>query len=149
MPRFDAGSAPPCSNPNENGRADHVANKRQPCTDSDQSDPADCAETIKFATKERDHQRGLQRPNAAAGFFDSNEAGADFDDVPVLKSRNSGQLQKGDVDGGHNPHQILNNDLLDPDRPRNSNKKKQKWKCKVPQPGPTADKIKKRERARD
>ncbi len=149
MPRFDAGSAPLCSNPNENGRADHVANKRQPCADNDQSDPAGCAEKIKFAKKERDHQRGLHRPNAAARFFDSDEAGANFNDVTVLKRRDSRELQKYDVQSRHRPHQILNNDLLDPDRPWNSDKKKQKWKCKVPKPGPTADEIKKRERAHD
>src|SRR4029077_972785 len=122
MPRFDAGSASLCSNPNENGRADDVANKRQPRADNDQSDPADCTEKIKFAKKERDHQRGLQRPNAAARFFDSDEPGANYDDVIMMMRRDSPELQKDKVQGRHRRHQILNNELPDPDRPRNSDK---------------------------
>src|SRR6266446_6147528 len=125
MPRFDDGSAPLCSNPNENGRADHVANKRHPCADNDQSDPADCGEKIKLAKKERDHQRGLQRPNATARFFDSDETGANFNDVTVLKRRDSRELQKYDVQSGLRPHQILNNDLLSFPTRRSSDKSMQ------------------------
>src|SRR5437879_1948251 len=87
MPRFDAGDAPVCSNPNENGRPDHVAKKGQRRADNDQSNSADCVKEIKFAKKDRDHQHGLQRWNPPACLFDSDAADANLDDVPVLKSR--------------------------------------------------------------
>src|SRR5207248_11243101 len=116
----------------------NIANEREQRPDDDQNNASRYCEGVKFAEKERNHQRCLNRADPAAGFFDSDKASADLDDIAMLKSGDTGQLQKCYVDGGYNSHQILDDDLFDPDRPRHGDQKKQNRKSKMAQPSAAA-----------
>ena len=69
---------------NEQKRADEVAKEGEERAGDDQDDAAQNREPIEFSEENRDHEGGLQRADAGAGFIDPDKTGADFDDVAHL-----------------------------------------------------------------
>ena len=82
MPAFDCIRAVMRANPNQQKRSNEIAAKRQDSSRDDQPEASRRREVVEFAQEKRYHQGGLERTNASASFVDSDEAGADFNDVP-------------------------------------------------------------------
>src|SRR6266513_4707396 len=126
MPLFNRSSATMRADPHQNGGAHEIADKSEDAAGDNKKDAAPQVERVKFAEEKRDHQRRLQRADAAAGLFDSDKARANLDDIAVLKCGSTSDVQHENINCRNRAHETLRDNLFCLHRPGHGHKKKQK-----------------------
>ena len=149
MPRLDGVRAALRADPNQNRRANDITNEREQSAGDDEQNTPFYGEGVKLAEKQRNHERSLKRTHTAAGFFDSNQAGTDFDDIAMLESRSSRDVEERNIDRADGAHEVLHDNLLSTHRPRDGDEKKEKGESKMTQPGRAACEKDPQDRNRD
>ena len=80
--------------------ATDVKRHGQDKTGRNEEQPAQAAHSIKLSEEKRDHEAGLKRPDATAGFIHPDRSGADFNQIAVLYGRNARPTQQLNRDCG-------------------------------------------------
>src|SRR6202008_2583602 len=92
MPVMNRGDASLCSQPDEKESANQVAKECEEGAGNNQGNTTQERKFVKFSQEKGDHEGGLQRSDAGAGFVDADKPGADFDDVAQLDGGNSDRV---------------------------------------------------------
>ena len=74
--------------PREEESTSDITKKSDQNSCHQEEDPSPKGRSIKLAQKKRDHDAGLERSDATAGFIDSQEACLYLNQVSVLQRRN-------------------------------------------------------------
>jgi hypothetical protein len=121
MPGRDGTGAFMSGDPRQQGRTRDIEKKRECKTRENAQRAAHGAQGIKLAQEEGDHQRGLERADAAARVINADHSGSDLDHIAMRNSRNPYRTEQLDGDADVYPHQSLNQRSFDEGRPRDSN----------------------------
>ena len=124
--------------PDEKKCARVIAHERNCGGGAEKRDAPRDRQSLQFAKKEPDHERGLQRAHTAARFVHTYEPGAHPNQIAFQLGRNTEQVRRFACQRRDGMHQALNDRRFHRRHPRNCYEEEPDRKSKVTQPGRAA-----------
>jgi hypothetical protein len=120
--------------PGQDERAHDIQTEGDDHAAANQGQAVRPTQPVEFAEEKSAHNHGLEGANAAAGFIDAHDTGADLDDVAVLGGQDVHPAEDNDRQRGHSMHQALRKPSLDPGRPRDRHEDEADGEGEMPYP---------------
>jgi hypothetical protein len=114
--------------------AKYIAGEHPKAPEEDQGNTPYGREPKQFAQDKRNHDARLESSDAATRIVHADKSISELDDIANLISPHSDPAGNFHRAKGHNPHQVLDDEILNPDGPRNRYERKANRKDEVPDP---------------
>jgi hypothetical protein len=134
MPQFHGGESLIGRDPNEEKGAGEVRANREDKRAEDQPNPPGDGQSRQIAEEQPNHQRGLERTDATAGFVDTNHSGINSNEIALELRGNPTERRDFARSHSHPSHQKLDQRHLDDQQPGNRDEKKGERKSEMADP---------------